>query len=730
MIAAPLMSPLAVMAQDSDILGADAFENAPVEQIIENDNQELFDQSWFEEQGWPVDFDNPEWLAALALLIPFYLMMRSIPPRPKEEDFPFIRLLLDLKTDEQEADKMPWWQRAINMAAVASIAVAAAGPNWIENPDFEGDGPVLVAIDNGWASAANWGARIEEITDIIRHAHNDDRQIIILPTAPSANNIGIEMSVPMDAAGALEYIQRLEPQAWSVDHQLSLDTLETLEGDFGATFWLSNGLQDEATLEFASTLNSFGPLIVLDNGSENPVYLINSPQYESGSFTLTVQRSEIPDTDYPLYVSAYTEDNVFIARLPVDFEEDSLSTEITFEAGIRNANGHGLDDAFRFAIDGQNSAGAVALVDEQWRPRTVGLAIQSEYDVTSLLGEGYYINIALSGHANVEVGNIESLIDSGEVSVLMVPDSVILSEIIREKLENWVREGGTLVRFAGPNLARDPHNDDPLLPVDLRRGFRSLEDSVLSSGQGQIAEFSETSPFYNNNFDANIQITRQILAQPGPETDRRVWARLNDGTPLVSANNLGGGQVVFYHTTANTQGSDLPLSPLFIDMLVDIVQQSNSIEDTSDYILPAMPPINTLDAFGDLQAPLATVEPVSQDVIEAQYMGPLHPPGFYGNTVTRYAFNIGDTISGLNELGTLPDSIERMSYEQSSNGFDLKHYLFAGALGLLLASQLVLFGQQGHFDRKGSRRRRNNDQRHDEDASHDINDFEPGNYDF
>lgn len=694
------MSPFAAMAQDGTFAGALEEPAAVTETIAANDDAPLFDQSFFEKIGSPVDFEDPEWLAALLLLIPFYMIMRSVPPKAKEEDFPFIKMLFDLTTDEQETDKMPWWQRAVNLAAVSAVAIAAAGPNILDNPNFENEGPVLIAVDNGWASGPEWNERVESMISIVRHAHNDGRQVMILPTAPSHNNNGIQPSGLLDAQAALDYIERLQPESWSVNHELSEDVLEALNGEFGASFWLSNGLQSEATIDFAVTLNDIAPLTVLDNDNDDTVHLIMNPEYENGNYRITVQRSEVPDTQIPLSISAYTEDNVLIARQEFSFADDALSGDVTFDSTIRNANGHGLEDVFRFVIDGEKGAGAVALVDEKWKPRTVGIAIQSEFDVSSLLGEAYYINVALADQANTIVDNIESLIDGGEVSVLMVPDSVIMNDIVRSKLENWVRDGGTLVRFSGQNLARDAHRDDPLLPVDLRQGTRALTGGSSSDEHSDLAAFGSNSPFFGLELDNGVNIDRQILAQPGPETDERTWAALSDGTPLVTANDVGDGQVILFHTTPNTQWSDLSLSPLFVDMLVGVVQQSNSIENTSDYQLPVMPPISVLDGLGDLEAPLSVVQSISQTIVQNQDMGPLHPPGFYGNTVTRFAYNISDTVTDLTELGELPESIERKTYAQSGDGIDLKHPLMAGALGTLIISSMILFAQQGSFNRK------------------------------
>ena len=66
----------------------------------------------------------------------------------------------------------------------------------------------------------------------------------------------------------------------------------------------------------------------------------------------------------------------------------------------------------------------------------------------------------------------------------------------------------------------------------------------------------------------DVTVSRQVLADPtqlGP--DVKVWARLADGTPLVTASALGDGQLVLFHVTANSDWSNLPLSGLFVEML-------------------------------------------------------------------------------------------------------------------------------------------------------------------
>src|SRR5262249_59327246 len=62
-----------------------------------------------------------------------------------------------------------------------------------------------------------------------------------------------------------------------------------------------------------------------------------------------------------------------------------------------------------------------------------------------------------------------------------------------DRLNKWIDNGGVLVRFAGPHLAR---SDDNLVPVKLRRGGRILGGSLSWDKPQQLAAFSRESPFY------------------------------------------------------------------------------------------------------------------------------------------------------------------------------------------------------------------------------------------
>ncbi len=62
--------------------------------------------------------------------------------------------------------------------------------------------------------------------------------------------------------------------------------------------------------------------------------------------------------------------------------------------------------------------------------------------------------------------------------------------------------------------------------------------------------------------------------EPSPTLAEHTWASLADGTPLVTARKLDAGQIVLFHTSADTSWSNLALSGHFVEMLRRITQLS------------------------------------------------------------------------------------------------------------------------------------------------------------
>jgi hypothetical protein len=288
---------------------------------------------------------------------------------------------------------------------------------------------------------------------------------------------------------------------------------------------------------------------------------------------------------------------------------------------------------------GEESTGGAFLLDSGARRRRVGLVGGARAD-QPLLSPLYYLRKSLAPHADLreekpgEPDPIGRLLAEG-VDVLILADMALAPDA-REKLGKFLDAGGTVVRFAGPRLASAP---DDLLPVKLRRGGRTLGGALSWERPKTLAPFDEGSPFSGLTPPAEANVSRQILAEPESGLPQKTWARLSDGTPLVTAEARGAGNLILFHIAAETSWSNLPLSGLFVDMLRKILDRAGTLakmpaSEAGEAVLPAL---QSLDGFGALgpPAPEARALPAKGPVTpDAE-----HPPGYYGAPEAPRALN-------------------------------------------------------------------------------------------
>jgi hypothetical protein len=636
----------------------------------------------------PLAFANPWILLALAGLPVLWWLLRVTPPAPRRLSFPAIRLLFGLEPPEETPARTPWWLVALRMLLAALVILALARP--ILNPaaQLDGGGPVVIAVDNGWASAANWAARERLLGELLDQAERDRRPVVIAPTAPDGRTAAETRLSAMAPTEARRIAQSLQPRPWAVDRAAAAARLEALELEGAAiTVWLSDGLEsgeDFAAAEFAQRLLRIGPLQVYrDEAGEMPRLLL-PPEIDTAALILRARRvaDGAPDT---MTVRASDDRGRQVAQQELTFAAGAAETAqtLTLPVELRNR-------ITRLDIAGETGAGAVLFLDERWRRRPVGLVSTGPLESAQpLLSELYYLERALQPFTEIARGRIERLVER-DVAVIAMPDLGPLPQEQTAALEDWVNAGGLLLRFAGPRLAE---TDDMLMPVDLRRGGRIMGGALTWSDPARLAPFRQDSPFAGLGIPEDVTISRQVLAEPSIDLPEKTWAQLADGTPLVTAETRGEGRIVLVHTTANTEWSNLPLSGLFVEMLRRVVAASQGVGGAAD---AALPPLSTLDGFGRLGNPPATALALDAEAIEAGTVGPRHPPGIYGTDAARRAHNLVAAAPSLTPMGRLPRQAGERAYAGSEER-DLLPWLLTAALLIALADALIALALRGQL---------------------------------
>ena len=82
-------------------------------------------------------------------------LIRITPPTPRSEIFPAVRFLLGLHATEETPARTPPWLLALRLMAAGLVILALARPVLDAGAALAGRGPLLLVIDNGWASASD-----------------------------------------------------------------------------------------------------------------------------------------------------------------------------------------------------------------------------------------------------------------------------------------------------------------------------------------------------------------------------------------------------------------------------------------------------------------------------------------------------------------------------------------------------------------------------------------------
>ncbi|MFV0282026.1 MAG: BatA domain-containing protein, partial [Rhodoblastus sp.] len=654
----------------------------------------------------PLAFAAPLALAGLLALPAIWLLLRVTPPRPRRLPFPPLRILFGGAPRDETPARTPWWLLALRLCLAALACLAFAGPIW--NPPAAssgGAGPLLIALDESWAAAPTWDARRKFAIEAAEAAGRRSA-----PVAVAAMSDGAREIIPNEAARAIEILRARRPQPASVSRAAALQAIETFadRNKNASALWIADGLEQGGARAFAEKMAAlFGASLEIASDAHR-VRALAGPRNEAQGLVVRVLGAQSGGEGN---VRALDQKGALLAEAPFALQDRSeTEARIALPVELRN-------EVARIEIAGEHSAGAVALLDDRWKRRRVGVVSGASADVAQpLLAPNYYVSRALGPFADIRQARAGSpdpigvLLDEG-VDMLVVSDMAISPGPTHDRLEKFVENGGALVRFAGTRLAGA---NDGLTPVRLRRAGRVLGGALSWETPKKLSAFDDKSPFHGLRIPQDVTVSRQVLAEPEPGLPARTWAQLADQTPLVTAERRGKGLIVLFHITADTTWSNLPISGLFPEMLHKIAMLAGAsahaapAEQDAASQAPAqktvtLAPQRVLDGFGALVAP-----PVTARAISADFQGPAtleHPPGFYGAGDAAVAVNALGADAKLKAVDLAGLAGRRLGIE-AARAIDLRAPLMAAAFVLLVVDALASLWLSGGLPRFPSRKTR------------------------
>ena len=575
----------------------------------------------------PFLFGAPLALLGLIALPVIWYILRATPPTPKEADLPSLRLLDDVTPRDETPARTPWWILLLRMLAAAAVIIGLSQPVYAPGASTgsETSGPVLVVLDNGWTSADRWSEMRSAAAGALEGESRDTPGHLLL-TAPRTLNVD-----PGERLSKTELPQRvnsLDPASWGVDREDALARLEESGLQPGRILWVSNGLEPDTASPFARALADLAPLSVYAAPPRGPMAITGLSSDADGA-SVRVRRANI-EGEAERYVSALTLDGAALATSEAIFGGGDREASAVFDIPAA-----ALARIARFTITGSEGAGSVWLWDSAARSRRVGL-VSGESTAQPLLSDMHYVRKALEPFATITEGDLPDLIAANPDAIIMTDIGQLASDL-EEETAAWVEGGGALIRFAGPRMAGQT---DSLVPTPLRRSSRAIGGALTWEDPQSIGSYPETSPFTGLNTPDDIKIRQQVLARPDPELARKTWARLTDGSPLVTATSRGQGMLVLFHVTAGPDWSDLPYSGTFVEMLRRAIAagRGEAVNDGEGTYAPDI----VLNGYGRLVTPDSNATPVAaadfSDIVPSE----THPPGLYRGPSGTRAINAAD----------------------------------------------------------------------------------------
>ena len=581
----------------------------------------------------PITFLAPLVLLGLLALPIIWWILRVTPPSPKKEIFPPLRILKDVVTEEETPDSTPLWLLLFRILLGAILAIALARPILQQTEDIT-TRPLTLIIDDGWDAAPNWTNVIREAEAKITDARRKNVDVLLMTTITPNTDAKFK-----PAEDALKAVKSLRPKALPSNRETLAKALDNTDISSSEAVWLSSGV-------------NFGQADVLSNVLKTATKAVRLDPIGEASIIMPGEIRETPDGFKSVWhrpnssglrnleIIASGKDGRVIGRADISFTPGASRAEAEFK----------LPSELRSRVstlraNGVSSAGSVALLDDSWGRPLIGVVTPPKDIANPLLSEPFYTKTALTPYADIFEGTLEDLLPLSP-SVIIMPD---IARTINKDIKEYIETGGLLLRFAGEKLAERP---DELLPVVLRSGGRALGGALTWEDPQRLAAFTTESPFFGLAIPDDITVKRQVMAEPGIETDTKTWARLEDGSPVVTSSTQGLGRIVLFHVTAGPEWSNLPVGGLYVNMLRRILPlaraaPSRNQDSSGDWVAERV-----LNGFGRLETPPIESASIPEAGFADIKISPQHLPGLYRQGARRRALNTIKAPQDLKAIGS------------------------------------------------------------------------------
>ena len=583
-----------------------------------------------------IGFSNIYALFGLLLTPIIWIIVKSFPPKPKSYNFSSFFLLEKIDYDTPKNKKTPLWLVIFRIFFFILIVLFFSKPflknnNFVANEKYE---KYLIVADIGWSMAKDWNKFKELVQEISQEAEKNRKKILFFH---SNLNTYKDLKVFKTSYDLSNYLENLYPLPLQFIKG-SLDKLIQDESIFknSKIFILSSKFDFHNFNDYYKKFN-----LIKEHSNDyyfiNPldtILIINSLKVTQEKIMCEILRLGKNSFKQNFFLNVETINNEVVYRNKHSIKEDENNKIISLSFPTEIFN-----QIKSIKIVGQNHAGAKYYFDDFSKKKNIAILNDNEfYRESPLLSPVYYLKKSLDSKHNIKVGRIDNIIKQN-FSTIIIPETYKIPNEYNKKLNDWLLQGGTLIRFSGNSLEQEKSNF--LSYQNNNSKIRNIEGQLTINNKLFISDFEKDSIFYGLKIPQDIIINKQLIFDTY-SNQVNVLAKLNDNTPLVSMKKLGEGKIILFHIGANNDWSNLPISSLFPDMINRVLLFSKNYNSSN---LKNLNLNKEIDGFGNLVIPKKIVTLDNFDRLKIVKPSSNIPPGQYENNQISIALNLSTNIS-------------------------------------------------------------------------------------
>ena len=229
------------------------------------------------------------------------------------------------------------------------------------------------------------------------------------------------------------------------------------------------------------------------------------------------------------------------------------------------------DNRFYFTLRRDTPAKAL-IVESATRGRSDSLHLQSALTTN----EDLPFTFTLKSTGTVDPASI------AEYSLVVLNDAGPISTALAETLAKFVEAGGQVIASTGPRTEVSAFNTSlqRITPATLREAVQPRAGESVA-----ITEVKFDHPIFEVFQESGRLASANVIGyfRSEPNQNAAVLARFEDGSPALIEGRTGKGRVLLFTSSLGPSWNDLPLTPLYLPFIHQMVRYAGTREENPWY---------------------------------------------------------------------------------------------------------------------------------------------------